>query len=303
MIIDLKNICTKDKMDFLQHAIAPRPIGLVSTIDRQGNPNLSPFSYFNLFSANPPIVIFSTLRKLRNGETKDSQENIYEVPEAVIHIVDYEMVHQANLAGVEYPKDINEFIKAGFTAQPATLVRPPMVKESPVRLECKVKQLKPLGQKAGAGALIICEVLVMHIDERILNEKGRIDQEKLHHVARLGGDWYCHITPENLFKISKPKNNPAMGIDALPEFIVRSNYLTGNHLAMLASLKELPQVDEAFRDERLEALLIYLKGESLSAKLHEYAKELMVDRNIEEAWQVLLRHPANPENKPSLHAL
>src|ERR1017187_5034866 len=160
MIIDLKNISIKDKMDLLQSAIAPRPIGLVSTIDKDGNPNLAPFSYFNLFSASPPIVIFSPLKKVRNNESKHSRENIYEVPEAVIHIVDYEMVHQTNLASAEYPKNTNEFFKAGFTPIAATMVRPLMIKESPVKLECKIKQIKPLGEKGGAGTLVICEVLV-----------------------------------------------------------------------------------------------------------------------------------------------
>jgi|ERR1700722_10227175 len=297
MIIGLKNIPTKDKMDWLQHAIAPRPIGLVSTIDKDGNPNLAPFSYFNLFSSNPPIVIFSPVRKVRNDETKHSRENIYDIPEAVIHIVDYDMVHQTNLASAEYPKNENEFIKAGFTPEPATEVRPLMVKESPIKLECKIKQIKPLGEKGGAGTLIICEVLVMHVDEKILDANNKIDQQKIHHVARLGGDWYTKISSDNLFKISKPNNNLPMGIDALPEFIRHSNYLTGNQLARLASLAEVQEIDHGFCDERLEALLMYMKGESLSKKLHEYARELMEENNIEAAWQVLLR-----QNKIHEHA-
>jgi flavin reductase (DIM6/NTAB) family NADH-FMN oxidoreductase RutF len=296
MIIDLKNISVKDKMDLLQPAIAPRPIGLVSTMDKDGNPNLAPFSYFNLFSANPPIVIFSPLRKVRNNETKHTRENIYEVPEAVIHIVDYDMVHQTNLASAEYPKHINEFLKAGFTSEKATMVRPLMVKESPIKLECKIKQIKPLGEKGGAGTLIICEVLVMHVDEKILDANNKIDQEKIHHVARLGGDWYCKISKENLFKISKPTNNLPMGIDALPDFIRHSDHLTGNQLARLASLAKLPARDPAFRDERSEALTKYLKGESLSKKLHEYARELMEENKIEQAWQVLLRQNKIPEH-------
>jgi flavin reductase (DIM6/NTAB) family NADH-FMN oxidoreductase RutF len=275
MIIDLKNIAVKDKMDLLQSAIAPRPIGLVSTIDKDGNPNLAPFSYFNLFSANPPIVIFSPSRKLRNNETKHSRENIYEVPEAVIHIVDHNMVHQTNLASAKFPKGVDEFVKAGFTPEKATIVRPLMVKESPVKLECKIKQIKPLGDKGGAGTLVICEVLVMHVDEKILDANKKIDQQKIHHVARLGGDWYAKISSDNLFTMSKPTNNLPMGIDMLPDFIRHSDQLTGNQLARLAGLAKLPEKDPAFRDERLEALTKYLKGESLSKKLHEYARELM----------------------------
>jgi flavin reductase (DIM6/NTAB) family NADH-FMN oxidoreductase RutF len=298
MIIDLKNISIKDKMEFLQSAIAPRPIGLVSTIDKDGNPNLAPFSYFNLFSANPPIVIFSPLRRVRNNGTKHSRENIYEVPEAVIHIVDYDMVHQTNLASAEYPNNVNEFIKAGFTPMSATVVGPLMIKESPIKLECKVKQIKPLGEIGGAGTLIICEVLVMHIDEKILDADNKIDQQKIDLVARLGGDWYCKISKENLFKISKPTNDLPMGIDALPEFIRHSDHLTGNQLARLASLAKLPERDHAFHDERLDALVKYLKGESLSKKLHEYARELMEENKIEAAWQVLLR-----QNKMHQHAV
>jgi flavin reductase (DIM6/NTAB) family NADH-FMN oxidoreductase RutF len=296
MIIELKDISLKDKMDFLQAAIAPRPIGLVSTIDKDGNSNLAPFSYFNLFSASPPIIIFSPLRKVRNNETKHSRENIYEVPEAVIHIVDYDMVHQTNLSSTEYPKHINEFLKAGFTPEPATRVSPLMVKESPIKLECKVKQIKPLGEKGGAGTLIICEVLVMHIHEKILDGNNKIDQQKIHHVARLGGDWYAKISCDNLFKITKPINDLPMGIDALPEFIRHSDHLTGNQLARLASLAKLPAKDPAFRDERLEALTKYLKDESLSKKLHEYARELMEENKIEAAWQVLLRQNKIPEH-------
>jgi flavin reductase (DIM6/NTAB) family NADH-FMN oxidoreductase RutF len=304
MVIELKNISSKEKMDLLQHAIAPRPIGLVSTIDKNGNPNLSPFSYFNLFSSNPPIVIFSPVRKIRNGGTKHTRENIYQVPEVVIHIVDFDMVQQVNLASAEFEKDVNEFDKAGFSPEPATMVRPLMVKESPVKLECKIKQIKPLGDKGGAGTLIICEVLVMHIHEKILNAEGKIDQRKLQHVARLGADWYCKISEENLFKIPKPQNNLPMGIDNLPEFIVRSNYLTGNHLALLAGVPQAPERDSAFRDERLEALLLYLKGQALSEKLHEYAKELMEDNKIAEAWQVLLRQSAAVQNNnASAHAI
>jgi flavin reductase (DIM6/NTAB) family NADH-FMN oxidoreductase RutF len=298
MIIELKDISTKDKMDLLQHAVAPRPIGLVSTIDKDGNPNLSPFSYFNLFSSNPPIVIFSPVRKVRNGDTKHSRENMYEVPEAVIHVVDFNMVHQTNLASAEYAKGVDEFIKAGFTPEPATIVRPLMVKESPVKLECKVRQIKPLGNKGGSGTLVICEVLVMHIDDKILDDNWRIDQLKLNHVARLGGDWYCFISQENLFKIPKPINNLPMGVDALPEFIRTSNHLTGNQLAMLAGLAEVQEIDKSFYDERAEALLKYLKGNSLSEKLHEYARELIEAGKIRDAWQVLLRY-----SKSSEHAL
>ncbi len=192
---DLKEIGSRESQNFLKHAIAPRPICFASTVDKNGNVNLSPFSYFNLFSGNPPVVIFSTVRRIRNNTTKHTLENVLEVPEVAINIVDYKMVQQVSLSSCEYPKDTDEFIKAGFTKKPSHLIKPPRVKESPVQMECKVLEVKSLGTEGGAGQLIICEVLMMHIDENILNENGEIDQQKLHHVARLGGNWYAKHRP------------------------------------------------------------------------------------------------------------
>src|SRR6187551_767119 len=205
MILDLKDLKTAEKQYYLQHVVAPRPVCFASTIDKAGNINLSPFSFFNLFSSNPPIVIFSPSRRVRDNTTKHTLENVMEVPEVVINIVTYEMVHQVSLASCEYPKEMNEFEKAGFTSEPATLVKPPMVKESKVKMECKVIEVKPLGTEGGAGNLVICEVLRMHVDESILNADGTmIDQRKLHHIARLGGDWYCKVDENNLFHVAKP---------------------------------------------------------------------------------------------------
>ena len=201
MILELKNLKIAERQNYLQSAIGPRPICFASTMDKEGNINLSPFSFFNIFSINPPIVIFSPSRRGRDNTTKHSYENVLEVPEVVINIVDYEMVQQTSLASCEFPKEVNEFIKTGFTAERATSVRPPMVKESKVKLECKVIEVKPLGNEGGAGNLVICEVLIMHIDESILNEKAMIEQTKLHQVARLGGDWYCKVDESNLFKV------------------------------------------------------------------------------------------------------
>ena len=196
--IILKDIEPADVQNYLQHAIAPRPICFASTIDKEGNINLSPFSFFNLFSSNPPIVIFSPARRVRDNSTKHTLQNVLEVPEVVINIVDYDMVQQTSLASCEFAKGINEFEKVGFTMQPATVVQPPMVRESKIKLECKIIEVKPLGTQGGAGNLIIAEVLVMHIDESILNAEGKIDQAKMHHVARLGGDWYCRVDETNL---------------------------------------------------------------------------------------------------------
>src|SRR4249920_2028133 len=186
MILDLKELKPGDRQNYLQHAIAPRPICFASTINKAGNVNLSPFSFFNLFSYTPPVVIFSPLRRVRDNSTKHTLQNILEVTEVVINIVDYDMVQQTSLASCEYPKNINEFVKAGFTAVPATMVKPPMVKESKIKMECRVIEVKALGDNGGAGNLAICEVMRMHIEDSILDEEKKIDQRKLHHVARLG---------------------------------------------------------------------------------------------------------------------
>src|SRR4051812_2491159 len=216
MIFDLQQLKPVDKQYYLQHVIAPRPVCFASTIDKTGKVNLSPFSFFNLFSTQPPIVVFSPSRRLRDNTTKHSLENVLEVPEVVINIVDYDMVQQTSLASCEFPKETSEFIKAGFTEEKATIVSPPMVKESKIKLECRVMEVKALGASGGAGNLVICEVLCMHIDECILDENKKIDQRKMHHVARLGGDWYCKVDETNLFQVAKPNTKIGIGIDALP---------------------------------------------------------------------------------------
>jgi len=290
MIINLKDIKPADVQNYLQHAIAPRPICFASTIDKAGNVNLSPFSFFNLFSSNPPVVIFSPSRRVRNNTTKHTLQNVLEVPEVVINMVDYDMVQQTSLASCEYPKGSNEFIKAGFTQEKATLVSPPMVKESKIKLECKVTEVKALGTEGGAGNLVICEVLCMHIDESILDENNKIDQTKLHHVARLGGDWYAKIDENNLFKVAKPNTQLGIGIDALPDSIRKSVVLTGNNLGQLANVHEMPFVDPAFNDDRLKNIIQYyaINPDEMDKELHRYAKALLDAGKVNEAWQVLL---------------
>ena len=290
LTLDLKNLKPADVQNYLQHAIAPRPICFASTIDKTGNVNLSPFSFFNLFSSNPPIVIFSPARRVRDNTTKHSLQNVYEVPEVVINIVDYDMVQQTSLASCEFPKGSNEFIKAGFTEEKATLVSPPMVKESKIKLECKVLEIKPLGTEGGAGNLVICEVLCMHIDESILDENKKIDQTKIHHVARLGGDWYCKVDGSSLFKVAKPNTQLGIGVDALPESIRKSTILNGNNLGQLANINEMPTVDPAFNDEKLNQIIQYyaINPDELDKELHRYAKELLEAEKVNDAWQVLL---------------
>jgi flavin reductase (DIM6/NTAB) family NADH-FMN oxidoreductase RutF len=290
MIIDLKNTSLPERQSYLQHAIAPRPVCFASTIDNDGQVNLSPFSFFNLFSITPPIVIFSPSRRGRDNTTKHTYENVLKIPEVVVNIVDFNMVQQASLASCEFPKSVNEFLKAGLSEQPATLVRPPMVKESKVKLECRVIEVKPLGTKAGAGNLVICEVLLMHIDDSILNSAGMIDQLKLNHIARLGGDWYCKVDPTNLFQVAKPNVKIGIGFDMLPENIKRSQILTGNHLGQLANVFELPTIDPSFHDDNLKNIFQYyaINPDDMEIELHKYAKELLDKGMVPEAWQVLL---------------
>ena len=288
--LNLSTLSPADVQNYLQHAIAPRPICFASTIDKEGNVNLSPFSFFNLFSSNPPIVIFSPARRVRDNSTKHTLQNVLEVPEVVINMVDYDMVQQISLASCEFAKGTNEFIKAGFTTENASLVKPPMVKESKVKLECKVLEVKALGTEGGAGNLVICEVLAMHIDESILDVDNKIDQTKYNLVARLGGDWYCKISNENLFKVAKPNIKIGIGIDALPADIRNSKILTGNHLGQLANVNELPVIDAAFENETLKQIVQYFNLDPLEmeTEIHKLAASLLNDGDTTAAWQVLL---------------
>jgi flavin reductase (DIM6/NTAB) family NADH-FMN oxidoreductase RutF len=291
LTINLKDINAAERQNFLQHAIAPRPICFASTIDAAGNVNLSPFSFFNLFSSNPPIVIFSPARRVRDNTTKHTLENVLEIPEVVINICDYNMVQQVSLASCEFPKGTDEFIKAGFTKAPSQMVQPPRVKESPVQLECKVIEVKALGTGGGAGNLVIAEVLLMHIHEAILtDDKTMIDQTKLQHIARLGGDWYCKVDSSNLFKVEKPNIKLGVGVDALPASIRNSKVLTGNNLGQLGNVHEMPFVDPAFDDDRLKNIIQYysISPDEMEKELHFYAKELLDAGKLTAAWQVLL---------------
>ena len=291
MKIDLSTLAPAQKQAWLQHAVAPRPIAFASTIDAAGNANLSPFSFFNLFSSNPPVVIFSAARRVRDNTTKHTLQNVEQVPECVINICDYAMVQQTSLASCEYPKGVDEFVKAGFTKEAATMVRVPMVKEAKIKLECKVLETKSLGENGGAGQLIIAEVLCMHVDDSILNSEGSmIDQCKLELVARLGGDWYCKVGPDNLFTVPKPNTQLGIGIDALPLGIRNSKVLTGNDLGMLANVHEMPVVDPAFEDAQLKNIVQYfsVNPEEMEQELHRYAAKLLAGNQVAAAWQVLL---------------
>lgn len=291
MTIDLHTLTITEKQNWLQHAIAPRPICLASTISKEGNVNLSPFSFFNLFSSNPPVVIFSSSRRVRDNTTKHSLENVLEVPEVVIHICDYEMVQQISLSSCDYSKGIDEFIKAGFTKETATLVKPPMVKEAKVKLECKIIEVKSLGEQGGAGQLIFAEILIMHVDDGILNDENTmIHHPRFQQIARMGGDWYSKVTPDNLFKVPKPNTQLGIGVDNLPESIRNSRTLTGNNLGQLANVHEQPVINASFEDDKLKQIFQYysLNPTEMEKELHLYAKELLEQGKVQEAWQVLL---------------
>lgn len=293
MLIDLAQLKPAEKQYYLQHIIAPRPICFASTIDKAGNVNLSPFSFFNLFSSNPPIVVFSPARRVRDNTIKHTLENVMEVPEVAISIVTYDMVQQVSLASCEFPKEASEFVKAGFTPIPSTLIRPPMVKESKVNMECAVKEIKPLGTDGGAGNLVICEVLRIHIDESVLDSNQKIDQRKLQHVARLGGDWYCVVNEQNLFQVEKPNTKLGIGVDALPQSIRNSSILTGNDLGQLANVHEMPVINPAYEDDHLKQIIQYysINPADMERELHTHARTLLAAGKVQEAWQVLLSNP------------
>jgi len=282
--INTKTATTAQIHQYLLSAVAPRPIALVSTIDKEGNVNLSPFSFFNVFSANPPIAIFSPARRVRDNTTKHTLENVLEHPECVIHLVSYDMVEQMSLSSTEYDKGINEFTKSGFTQITSDSVKPPRVLEAPVAFECNVLEIKPLGDQGGAGNLVICEILQIHIEDSILDVDGKIDTLKIDLVSRYGGNWYGRTLSEALFEIPKPIHSTGIGIDQLPEHIKNSSILTGNNLARLANVEKLPS------EEEVNNFLINhpdLKAKN-RIKIHKLAKELIEKNEIEQALYTLL---------------
>lgn len=278
LTINPREVSTPQLQNYLQGAVGPRPIAFASTIDSEGNVNLSPFSFFNVFSANPPILVFSPARRVRDNTTKHTLENVLEVPETVINIVNYAIVQQMSLASTEYEKGVNEFVKAGLTEEKSVMVKPPRVKESPVSFECAVREVIHLGEEGGAGNLVICEVLLMHINRQVLDERNLIDQKKIDLVARMGGDWYCRAHGSALFEVEKPLVKKGIGFDMLPQSVRESYVLTGNHLAQLANVERIP-TEEDLAD-------IEIAGEIEHA--HFLAKTLLDAGKVAEAWKVLL---------------
>ena len=286
MIIDPKELTHQKLHGYLLGSVVPRPIAFASTIDAQGNVNLSPFSFFNVFGSNPPILIFSPSRRGRDNTTKHSYENVLEVPEVVINMVNYSMVQQASLASGEYPKGTNEFIKSGLTPVPSQKVKPPRVGESPVSMECQVRQVIPTGEQGGAGILVICEVVLMHIKDEILDEAGKIAPVRLDAVARMGGDWYCRANGESLFKLPQPGNRIGVGIDQLPKEIRASNVLTGNDLGILGSVQQLPEEETVRRIRENQEVQQALRGGIDS--VHRLVKHYLQEGRVMEAWAIIL---------------
>jgi flavin reductase (DIM6/NTAB) family NADH-FMN oxidoreductase RutF len=292
--LDPKDLKVSLLHSYLLHAVAPRPIAFASTVDKDGNVNLSPFSFFNIFSANPPVLIFSPARSGRTGLTKNTLDNVKEVPEVVVNVVNYSLVHQVSLTSTEYPKGVNEFVKGGLTEIPSVKIKPPRVKESPVQLECKVINIIELGQSGGAGNLVICEIVMVHIDENVLDPQTQmIDQNKIDLVSRLGGDWYGRSSGDSLFKVPKPIGIIGMGVDGIPEHIRMSKVLTGNHLGQLGNAEKMPSNEEVQKYKTsgaiLEAFQDYGKDlEKLDNHLHHIAAKLLDLGKVEEAWKVLL---------------
>ncbi|MEE3145109.1 MAG: flavin reductase family protein [Bacteroidota bacterium] len=277
---------------YLLGSIGPRPIAFASTIDSKGNINLAPFSFFNVFSANPPIMIFSPARSGRTNESKDTYNNVKEVPEVVINVVTHDMVHQMSLASSPYDSDVSEFEKAGFTSLASDMITPPRVKESPVQFECKVNEVIELGDQGGAGNLIICEVLRIHVKESLLDQNEMIDQHKIDLVSRMGGNWYCRADKNSMFEIQKPITTCGIGFDALPTDIRNSSILSGNDLGQLAGIEQLPNETDVNEYKLLELSELFLSLEEdavqLEIEIHKRAQDLLKRNLLEEAWLTLL---------------
>ena len=290
--INPKDLSTKDLHGYLLSSVGPRPIALVSTIDNEGRPNLSPFSFFNVFSANPPIAIFSPARRVRNNTTKHTLQNAASTKEVVINVVSYPIVEQTSLSSTEYKEGVNEFIKSGLTPLESIQVKPYRVKESPVQMECIVKNIISLGEEGGAGNLVVCEIVKMHISENILNEHHQIDPNKIDLVGRMGGNWYCRASNTSLFEVQKPNSKIGIGYDQLPQHIRNSHILSGNDLAKLANVESLPSMEDVEKFKENKDLVKILKSsvdeEQTRENLHYHCKKLLQENKVLDAWCTLL---------------
>ncbi|MBL7926663.1 MAG: flavin reductase family protein [Bacteroidia bacterium] len=294
LTVNPATIKTSDLHAYMLAAIAPRPIAFASTVDAAGKPNLSPFSFFNAFGSKPPVLVFSPARRVRDNTTKHTLQNVLATKEVVINVVNYAMVQQQSLASTEYEAGVNEFIKAGLTPVASELVKPFRVKESPVQMECKVLDVIETGNQGGAGNLIVCEIMLMHINETILDVNQKIDPYKIDLVARLGGDWYCRASGNALFEVAKPLTTKGMGIDQLPEQIRNSQILTGNDLGKLGNTEHIPTTDEIkmFEQEN-EGILLKQQLQQVAGNKdaqHRMAQSLLQNGKVKQAWFVLMMH-------------
>jgi flavin reductase (DIM6/NTAB) family NADH-FMN oxidoreductase RutF len=278
LTINPKEVSVAELHGYLQSAIAPRPIAFASTIDQDGNVNLSPFSFFNVFGTNPPTLIFSPNRRVRDGSQKHTLENVLVHDEVVINMVSFDMVEQMSLASCEYERGVNEFDKAGFTQVDSVMVKPPRVKESKASFECKVKQVVQMSEEGGSPNLVICEIVLAHFSEDILDASGKIDQTKTDWVARLGGDWYVRASGDALFKVAKPNLQKGIGVDAIPDFIKNDGRFSGNDLGKLGNIEKLP------KQEEIDAF----KSANSNTDLKDFAKDLLAKDQVKEAWMALL---------------
>lgn len=287
LTIDPKEVSPVKLQGYLQSAIAPRPIAFASTMDKNGKPNLSPFSFFNIFSSNPPILVFSPARRVRNNTVKHTLINCEETRQVVINMVNFEIVQQMSLSSTEYPDGVNEFLKSGLTPIPSELVKPYRVAESPVQFECKVNEIIPLGTEGGAGNLIICEVLKMHINEEILDADGMIDPIKIDLVSRLGANWYSRAK-EGLFEVEKPLATLGIGVDSIPEFVKESAVFNGNDLGKLGNVEALPTEEEITIFVKQNFGVKGVLSADDEVKKHQLAKEYLDKNEVLTAWKVLL---------------
>lgn len=290
LTLDPKEIPVPELFGYLTGAVGPRPIAFASTIDKQGRVNLAPFSFFNVFGANPPILVYSPSRSGRDNSTKNTLDNVFEVPECTVNMVNYEMVQQMSLASTAYAKGVNEFIKAGLTELPSQTVTPPRVGESPVQFECKVIEIKALGDQGGAGNLVICEILRMHIAEDVLDQDGKIDPLLIDQVSRMGANWYSRAK-EGLFEVAKPVSQKGIGVDQLPESIRLSAILTGNDLGKLATVDALPTLEESRTFIQQHPYLEPILKQGDEKALHLKAQQYLHKNNVDNAWKLLLAMP------------
>jgi flavin reductase (DIM6/NTAB) family NADH-FMN oxidoreductase RutF len=285
--IDPKDISSAKLQGYLQSAVGPRPIAFASTIDKNGKPNLSPFSFFNVFSANPPILIFSPARRVRDNSIKHTLINAEATREVVINVVNFDMVQQTSLSSTEYADGVNEFLKAGFSAIPSELVKPYRVAQSPVQFECKVNEIISLGNEGGAGNLVICEVLKIHINESILDNNGTIDPYKIDLISRMGGNWYSRAN-QGLFEVTKPLTTLGIGVDRIPDYIKESPVFDGNDLGKLGNIEALPTTEEIniFVNKNFAVKGVLSADDVL--KQHQKAKEYLDKNEVNSAWKVLM---------------